>query len=108
MANFEPIDGSNNCYSQLYCTITKSPFEAAAIKGFTPAKVFKASTNYVAVQEEFQWSTCQELDKDLNPFPWFRGKRERIESTEDQNTATVMYTSQPAKAATTCRSFYVS
>ena len=88
LVNFEPVDGPDNRYGQLRRPIAKSPFEAAGLKGFTPLKVFSAEAHYFAVQEAFRWPTCQEMDADMDPFPWRPGERERIESESiDGDTA---------------------
>ena len=74
LVNFEPVDGPDSRYGQLCRPIAKLPFEAAGLKGFTPLEVFRAKAHYFAVKTDFRWPTCQEMDADMDPFPWRPGE----------------------------------
>jgi len=70
---FQPVDGADTQYGQIYKPITANPFKEAGIKGFTPIQPFKvtkdvlAQTNQCAV---FHWSSLSELNDEIAPFPW--------------------------------------
>ncbi len=42
---FEPVDGADTRYGQLYKPISAQPFKEAGIKGFVPPEPFKLTTN---------------------------------------------------------------
>jgi hypothetical protein len=42
---FEPVDGADTRYGQLYKPISVQPFKEAGIKGFVPPEPFKLATN---------------------------------------------------------------
>jgi hypothetical protein len=44
---FEPIDGANNRYGQLYKPIGANPFKEASLKGFEPPTPFRAPQNFI-------------------------------------------------------------
>ena len=93
---FEPIDGPDNQYSQLYKAIQKSPFVEAGLKGFEPSNPFKVPSHFAGVVEEFHWPTLHELNEELNPFPWQVGEREQVELRGDTiESHAVMYTGPP-------------
>ena len=80
---FEPVDGPDNRFGQINVPIGKTPFAEAGIRGFEPTKPFKIPVNYSHVLESFYWPTVQELDDEINPFPWMEGEQECVEAQGD-------------------------
>jgi hypothetical protein len=69
---FEPIDGTDNWYGQLYKPIGANPCKESSLKGFNPPTLFCDPQNFINVGDykDFQWSTLAELNNKLDPFPW--------------------------------------
>jgi hypothetical protein len=69
---FEPVNGADTRYSQLYKPISTNPFKEAGIKGFTPPSPFRVPANFIDVgnNAEFCWPTLAESIDDIKPFPW--------------------------------------
>ena len=44
---------------------------------------FKVPSNFCRVTERFYWPTVQELDEELNLFPWMEGEQEIVEAQGD-------------------------
>ena len=45
---FQPVDGADTRYGQIYKPISAHPFKEAGIKGFTPIQPFKVATDVLA------------------------------------------------------------
>jgi hypothetical protein len=69
---FEPVDGADTCYGQLYKPIGAHPFKEVGIKGFTPLSPFRVPANFIDIGDvaKFCWPTLAELIDNLKPFPW--------------------------------------
>lgn len=69
---FEPVDGADTRYGQLYKPISAQPFKAAAIKGFIPIQPFKIATNLAITDQcaAFHWPSLSKLNDQFAPFPW--------------------------------------
>jgi hypothetical protein len=69
---FEPIDGPDTQYGQLYCPIGANPFQEAGLKGFNPPAPFQVSQNFLDLGDfkDFWWPTLSELNDELDPHPW--------------------------------------
>jgi hypothetical protein len=69
---FEPLDGADNHYSQLYKLIGPSPYKEAGIKGFTPPQPLRAAAHFATMGNfhDFHFPTLSELNNEFNPFPW--------------------------------------
>jgi hypothetical protein len=54
---FQPIDGADTCYGQLYKPISADPFKEAGIKGFDPIQPYKVSSNFAITSHcaAFHW-----------------------------------------------------
>jgi hypothetical protein len=69
---FEPVDGPDNRYSQLYKPIGKMPYKEAGIEGFTPPKPFAIPAHFACQGNfrDFHFPTLAKLNDKFNPFPW--------------------------------------
>jgi hypothetical protein len=69
---FEPVDGADTRYGQLYKPISVQPFKEAGIKGFSPIQPFKVATNLAIMDRcaAFHWPSLSELNDQFAPFPW--------------------------------------
>jgi hypothetical protein len=59
---FEPLDGADNQYGQLYKPISAAQFDDAGLKGFIPSNPFRpydldVPSNYLMSQDRFKWPT---------------------------------------------------
>ncbi len=69
---FQPVDGADTRYGQLYKPISANPFKEAGLKGFDPIQPYKVST-YFAITSQcaaFHWPSLLELNDEFAPFPW--------------------------------------
>ncbi len=82
---FEPVDGADTRYGQLYKPIGANPFKEAGIKGFTPPSPFRVPANFIDVGNiaEFCWPTLAELIDDIEPFPWRDNDERRLVLSDD-------------------------
>jgi hypothetical protein len=73
---FEPVDGADTQYGQLYKPISAQPFKEAGINGFIPPEPFKLASNLAITNRcaAFHWPSLSELNDELAPFPWSRDK----------------------------------
>jgi hypothetical protein len=91
---FEPIDTTNNCYSQLYPLIDKSPYKEASIKGFTPPQPFPIASHFLTKADfrDFHFPTLVELNDDICPFPWINNKEQmHMMLRDDFDEAPILY-----------------
>jgi hypothetical protein len=68
---FEPVDGANTLYGQLYKPIGANLFKEANLKGFSPPAPFQVAHHYLNVgnYKDFHWPLLAELNDKSNPFP---------------------------------------
>ena len=68
---FEPVDGADTRYGQLYKPISAQPFKEAGIKGFYPIQPFKVATNLAITDwcAAFHWPSLSKLNDQFAPFP---------------------------------------
>jgi hypothetical protein len=95
---FEPVDGADTHYGQLYKPIGAHPFKEAGIKGFTPPSPFRVPANFINIGDvaEFPWPTLSKLIVDLEPFPWRDDEERRmVLSDDDPISPAVMYNGPP-------------
>ena len=100
---FEPVDGTDTRYGQIYKPITAHPFKEAGIKGFSPIQPFKTSTNLAQMSQcaAFHWPSLSELNDGIAPFPW-ASDEERLRYLEgDSVTNLPVLTTRPPPAALT-------
>jgi hypothetical protein len=83
---FEPVDGPDNRYSQLYKSIGPSPYKEAGIKGFTPPRPFQVPAHRASVGDfrDFHFPTLSELNDEFEPFPWTSDKERRLYFSSDE------------------------
>jgi hypothetical protein len=70
---FQPVDGADTRYGEIYKPISAHPFKEAGIKGFTPIQPFKVAKDILAQTNQcaaFPWPSLSELNDDIAPFPW--------------------------------------
>jgi hypothetical protein len=70
---FQPVDGADTWYGQIYKPISAHPFKEASIKGFTPIQPFKVAKDILTQTNQcaaFHWPSLSELNDDIAPFPW--------------------------------------
>jgi hypothetical protein len=70
---FQPVDGANTQYGQLYKPITAHPFKEAGLKGFMPRQSYQLAPSCLAQIQpgsDFHWPSLSELNKEITLFPW--------------------------------------
>jgi len=69
---FQPVDGADTRYEQLYKPITAHTFKEAGIKGFSPIQPYQVATNLAVTDrcQAFHWPSLSELNDDVAPFRW--------------------------------------
>ncbi len=69
---FQPVNGANTRYEQLYKPISANPFKEAGLKGFDPIQPYKVSANFSITNQcaAFYWLSLSELNDEFAPFPW--------------------------------------
>jgi hypothetical protein len=101
MIPFQPLDGADNCYSQLHKIIRPSSFKKAGLKGFDPPQPFTISSHFAQHGnfKDFYWPTLAKLN---DPFPWLDNKERRLALEADDNHIIqdhVLYTGPPPSPA---------
>jgi hypothetical protein len=100
---FQPLNGPDTWYGQIYKPIMAHPFKEAGINGFNPITPFKTSTNFLTTNQDsdFHWPSLSELNDDLFPFPWLSDEEHRLYLSGDSiSTHPIMYTGPPPSAPT--------
>jgi hypothetical protein len=95
---FEPLDGTDNCYGQLYKLIGPSPYKEMGIKGFTPPQPLQAAAHFATMGDfrDFHFPTLLELNNEFDPFPWTDDAEQlRHFSLDAVDNEPVMYTGLP-------------
>ena len=95
---FEPLDGVDNHYGQLYKPISASPFKEAGINGFTPPQPFQLASNFLTKGDfwDFHWPTVSKLNDKISPFPWIDNNEcSRILSGVNITTKPILYSGPP-------------
>jgi hypothetical protein len=98
MIPFEPVDGADTRYGQLYKPIGEHPFKEAGIKGFTPPSPFQVPANFLDIGDfkDFCWPTLAELSDNIEPFPWHEEEERQMVMTNDNPISLpVMYNGPP-------------
>jgi hypothetical protein len=69
---FQPLDGADTRYGQLYKPIGLLPFKEAGLNGFQPSKPFHIASHLLQAGclNKFHWPTLSKLNEDIIPFPW--------------------------------------
>jgi hypothetical protein len=95
---FEPVDGADTRYGQLYKPIGEHLFKEAGIKGFTPPSPFQVPANFLDIGDfkDFCWPTLAELINNIELFPWRDDEeRQMVMSGNDPISPPVMYHAPP-------------
>lgn len=100
---FEPIDGPDNRYSQLYKPFGTMPYKEAGIDGFKPPQPFAIASHFArrGDYKDFRWPTLAELNDELDhEFAW-RDDAERVRyfSHDVVEEEPVMYHGPPPSPA---------
>jgi hypothetical protein len=99
---FQPVDGADMQYGQLYKPITAPPFKGAGLKGFMPCQSYQLAPSYlVQIQpgSDFHWPSLSELNEEITPFPWSNDDEFRRYLADDSFAALpVMATGPPPSA----------
>ncbi len=101
MIPFQPLDGADNCYSQLHLIIGPSPFKEAGLKGFDPPQPFTIPSQFAQHSnfKDFHWPTLAELN---DPFPWHDNKEHWLALEADDDYVIqdhVLYMGPPSSPA---------
>ncbi len=77
---FQPLDGADTCYGQLYKPIGLLPFKEAGLKGFQPSSPFKVPSHLLQASHlnKFHWPTLSKLNNDILPFSWLNKEECRL------------------------------
>ena len=86
---FEPLDGADNRYGQLYKPISATRFDDAGLKGFLPSNSFRlhdedVPSNYLMSQERFKWPTLSELNDELDKELWVSDQDTKLYRKEER------------------------
>ena len=95
---FEPVDGADNRYGQLYKPIGEHPFKEAGIKGFTPPAPFQVAAQFLNVGDykDFRWPSLAELNDEFDPWEWLNeDERRTFMRDHDPFSPPVLYTGPP-------------
>ncbi len=95
---FEPLDGADNRYGQLYKSIGLPPYKEVGIKAFTPPQPLQAAAHFATTGNfrDFHLPMLSELNDEFNLFPWKdEAKWWRYFSSDAINDEPVMYTGLP-------------
>jgi hypothetical protein len=98
---FEPLDGADNCYRQLYKLIGPSPYKEAGIKGFTPPQPLQAAAHFATTGNfhDFHFPTLSELNDEFDPFLWMdNAKQLQYFSFDTVDNEPVIYWSAPRRS----------
>ncbi len=96
---FEPVDGTNTRYSQLYKPIGANLFKEAGLERFNPPTPFRVSQIFLDVDnfKDFCWPTLSELNNEFgSDTPWRdETKRQGLIRDDPPFSPTVMYNGPP-------------
>ena len=96
---FEPVDGADTRYGQLYKPIGANPFKEAGLEGFNPPTPFRVAQNFLDIGDfkDFRWPTLSELNNEFGPdAPWHdEAERQRLLRDDPPFSPAVMYHGPP-------------
>ena len=72
---FDPLDGPNNRYGQMYKPISADRFDNAGLHGFLPSNPYKEHdedipSNFLMAKERFKWPSLSDLNDELDKELW--------------------------------------
>ncbi len=98
LISFEPINGADTSYGQLYRPIGANPFKEAGLNRFKPPTPFRVSQNFVNVGNftNFHWPALSKLNDEIIPPPWRdEDERRRFMSDNSPFSPPIMYNGSP-------------
>jgi hypothetical protein len=102
LISFQPVDGADTWYGQIYKPISAHPFKEAGIKGFTPTQPFKVAKDILSQTNRcaaFHWPSLSGLNDDIAPFPWADNSKYKHYMAEDSISSIPVLTTGPPPAA---------
>jgi hypothetical protein len=99
---FQPVDGTNTRYRQIYKPIAAHPFKEAGLNGFSPIQPFRVAANLAQTNQcaAFHWPSLSELNDEIAPFPWASDEEyERYTMLVDSLSTLPVLTTGPPPAA---------
>jgi hypothetical protein len=98
---FQPVDGTNTRYGQIYKPISAHPFKEAGLKGFSPNQPFKVAANFAQTDQcaAFHWPSLSELNDEIKPFPWASNEEYECCMSGDSISTLPVLTTEPPPAA---------
>ena len=99
---FQPIDGADNQFGQLYCKIKEHPYKEAGINGFTPPTPFVAPSTFITASDalRFTWPTLAELNEDILGSDDSIDDDDLLDTGDSLITTPSLYTGPPPSAPT--------
>ena len=98
---FQPVDGCDNQFGQLYKPISASAFKEAGLKGIEPIKPYVLPANMAVTGQchAFHWPSLSELNEELD-FPEWQNDFDCISHTHNNiaETRLVLSTGPPPEA----------
>ena len=95
---FEPVDGADNRYSQMYQPIKKDPYEEAGIKGFKPYQPFREQLPAIglsaAASASLHFPSLAELNADI--CNWSEGEMDLVFNDDTLTQDVEIFTSNPS------------
>ena len=72
---FDPLDGPDNRYGQMYKPISADRFDNAGLHGFLPSNPYKEHdedipSNFLMAKERFKWPSLSDLNDELDKELW--------------------------------------
>ncbi len=81
---FQPLDGADTRFGQLYKPIKAEPFASAGLKGFLPSNPYQveptADSNLLIPIEPFHWPTLDELNRGIHDWDRDKSYREYMQA----------------------------
>ena len=106
---FQPVDGCDNQFGQLYKPISASAFKEAGLKGIEPIKPYVLPANMAVTGQchAFHWPSLSELNEELD-FPEWQNSLDFISHTHNNiaETKLVLSTGPPPETPKNCRGYH--
>ncbi len=98
---FQPADGADKWYGQLYKPISAHPFKEAGIKGFSPIQPYQVATNLTITNQclAFCWPSLSELNHKVAPFCWESDDERQWYIDENSTSSLLVFTTGLPPAA---------
>jgi hypothetical protein len=98
---FQPVNGADRGYGQLYKPISAHPFKEAIIKEFSPIQPNQVATNLAITDQclAFCWPSLSELNDKVAPFCWESNDEHQQYMDENSTSLPPVFTTGPPPAA---------